>query len=152
MVLTSLYKRLLPFLLYAEKSVIFCTEAQIYSVVTLFFLNKSEIHQSPAINTIMYIMRAKTAVWPPQIQATISNLNKPMLPQFTAPIIVKIKAILSIIIIFNSFTQSIFSEKNKYMQIKLLHKNAPPAITLADRANSIKFKNQGFIVSGSTSL
>ena len=70
-----------------------------------------------------------TEVWPPKIQATKSNLNKSMLPQFKAPIMVKINAILSIIIMqtelykynyplskYNEFHKSViqyFYQKNK---------------------------------------
>lgn len=50
----------------------------------------------PARATTVYIMRLTTDPCPPHIQATTSKPNTPIPPQFNAPIIVNIKAILSI--------------------------------------------------------
>ena len=67
----------------------------------------SDMHQIPAKATTVYIMRAASVSTPPVIQATISNLKRPMLPQLSAPMMVMMSAILSIIIVrssFNGFT------------------------------------------------
>jgi hypothetical protein len=58
----------------------------------------SEMHQTPARATIVYMILLTTDIGPPQIHATISKLKSPMLPQLRAPITVRIRAILSIII------------------------------------------------------
>ena len=84
-------------------------------------LRKSrEMHQSAARPTSVYITRLTVAVCPPQIHATISNLNRPMLPQLMPPIMVRISAMRSIITCKHSFpTQYSRSEKN-YLQ-KFFH-------------------------------
>ena len=67
-------------------------------------LRKSrEMHQSAARPTSVYITRLTVAVCPPQIHATISNLNRPMLPQLMPPIMVRISAMRSIITCKHSF-------------------------------------------------
>ena len=66
-------------------------------------LNKSEMHQIPARATTVYIILLTRASCPPHIHATISNWKSPMLPQLSAPIIVNIRAILSMIIVKSSF-------------------------------------------------
>lgn len=60
---------------------------------------RRETHQMPAKATTVYMIRLTRAVCPPHNHATISNLKRPMLPQFNAPMIVIIRAILSMIIV-----------------------------------------------------
>lgn len=57
------------------------------------------MHHIPAIATTVNIIRLMTADCPPNIQPTMSNLKRPIEPQFNAPITVKINAILSSIFI-----------------------------------------------------
>lgn len=57
------------------------------------------------------------AVCPPNIQATISKRKRPMAPQLMAPIIVKIKAILSSIV-QTSFNAIVYTIKIIYSLIK----------------------------------
>ena len=57
------------------------------------------MHQIPARATTVYMIRATTEEAPPQIQATRSNWNRPILPQFSAPMMEMISAMRSIIII-----------------------------------------------------
>lgn len=59
-------------------------------------LNKKLMHQIAHRPTRVYIILDNTASWPPKIQATISNLKIPIEPQFIPPIMVSIRAILSI--------------------------------------------------------
>jgi len=71
-----------------------------FSVVRLeerILPEKQRDEQMPASATSVYMILATIDPWPPHIHATISNLNRPMLPQLSAPIITKISDILSII-------------------------------------------------------
>ena len=60
---------------------------------------RRDTHQIPARATTVYIILLTRAVCPPHSHATISNLKRPMLPQFNAPIMLIMSAILSIIIV-----------------------------------------------------
>ena len=60
------------------------------------FLNSRLTHQSPATKTSVYIILDIIAACPPNIHATMSKLNIPIVPQLTAPIITSNSAILSI--------------------------------------------------------
>lgn len=62
----------------------------------------------PASATSVYMILATIDPWPPHIHATISNLNRPMLPQLSAPIITKISDILSILI-NNGYCDALFA-------------------------------------------
>ena len=75
------------------------------STVSPLLRNKSEMHHTPARAITVYTIRLRIAVWPPKIHATMSNLNKPMQPQLSAPIMVSTSAVLSSIC-FNSFAAS----------------------------------------------
>ena len=57
------------------------------------------MHQMPASATIVKMILLTIAACPPKIRLTISNWNNPMEPQFSAPMITSIRAILSNIII-----------------------------------------------------
>ena len=47
----------------------------------------------PASATSVYMILATIDPWPPHIHATISNLNRHMLPQLSAPMIASVSAI-----------------------------------------------------------
>jgi len=66
-------------------------------------LKRSDMHHRAQRPTTVYIMRLISASCPPKIQATISKLKIPMLPQFIPPIISSERVILSSILKYQSF-------------------------------------------------
>ena len=71
------------------------------SVDVIHDLNSTDMHQIPARATIVYIILAPMLSCPPNIHATISKPNTPILPQLSAPMMASVKAVLSITTIKN---------------------------------------------------
>lgn len=65
-------------------------------------VNKRLMHHIAARPTRLYIILANTASCPPHIQATRSNLNKPISPQLIPPMIDSMSAML--LTVFNLIT------------------------------------------------
>lgn len=67
-------------------------------MVSLVSLNRIDIHHIEARAIIIYIILLTIEFCEPNNQATTSKLSKPTEPQFNPPIMVSVKAILSIML------------------------------------------------------
>ena len=129
------------------------------AIVSSVFSKRRVIHQMPASATAVYIILATIVVAPPQIQATASKENNPTRPQFSAPIIATVRAILFIIFIFSvlcfisaeqqrldlvfSFSQKIFfTMKNRGLTRQILPSTSQVPFSRFLKRMTLKFLNE----------